>query len=109
MKNNYLDKIPVRASEIAWSTDDDGNVTLEVENKGIFNRIFQKLFHKPRISYINLDETGSFVWPLIDGEKSIAVLGEEVEKQFGSKAHPLYERLVKFFDILESYRFIDWK
>ena len=30
---NYLDKKPVRAN-LKWDIDDDGNVTLHVENKG---------------------------------------------------------------------------
>ena len=32
-----------------------------------------------------------------------------VEKQFGEKANPLYERLARYFQILESYRFITFK
>ncbi len=107
--NNYLDKIPVRASGLTWTMDQAGNVTLEVENKGLINRVFQKLAGKPRITYVHLDETGSFVWPLIDGQRSIYVLGDELEKRFGEKAHPLYERLVKYFGILDSYHFITWK
>ena len=81
-------------------------VTLEIENKGVWNTIFQKLLKKPRISYIHLDEIGSFVWPLIDGEKTITEIGKAVENRFGDKANPLYERLVKYFRILESYHFI---
>ena len=32
----------------------------------------------------------------------------ELEEKFGEKANPLYERLAKYFQILESYHFIDW-
>ena len=70
IKENYLEKIPVRA-EIEWETDSDGNVTLHIENKGVMNKIAQVLFKKPKVSYIHLDEMGSFIWPLIDGEKNI--------------------------------------
>lgn len=99
----------MRAPHLAWSTDAEGKVTLEIENKGAFNRIAQKLFKKPKISYVHLDETGSFVWPLLDGEKSIIVLGELVDEKFGEAAHPLYERLAKYFQILDSYGFVAWK
>ena len=112
MKNkneNYLDKIPARINSINWNTDDSGAVTLEIENKGIFNRIAQKLFKKPKISYIHLEEVGSFVWPIIDGEKDIAEIGAMAKEHFGEKAEPLYPRLVKYFEILESYRFITFK
>ncbi len=108
-EKNYLDNIPVRSEKIKWSTDGEGAVTLEIENKGIFNCIFQKLFKKPKTSYIHLDETGSFVWPLIDGERDITALGKLVDQKFGEEAHPLYERLAKFFQILESYGFVSMK
>lgn len=106
---NYLEQIPLRAPQYPWSTDEKGIVTLEIENKGAFNRIAQKLFKRPKISYVHLDETGSFVWPLLDGEKDIIAIGKLVEEKFGEKAHPLYERLAKYFQILDSYGFITWK
>ena len=106
---NYLDKKPLRKDGINWNSDQNGIVTLEIENKGFYNRIAQKLFKKPKISFIHLDEMGSFVWPIIDGEKDIAEIGKLVDGHFGEKAHPLYERLSKYFQILESYGFISFK
>lgn len=91
-----------------WTVDEHGLVTLNIENKGVFNRMAQKLLKKPKISYIHLDELGSFVWQRLDEEKNIIALGEEVKEQFGQKAEPLYERLAKYFQILDSYHFITW-
>ena len=107
--SNFLDKIPTRNPDIGYTVDEKGVITLEIENKGLFNRIAQKVFKKPKISYIHLDEMGSFVWPIINGEKSISEIGEAVDKHFGEKAHPLYERLAKYFQILESYGFVNFK
>ena len=108
-KENYLERIPRKKQDIGWSTDENGIVTLEIENKGVFNTVAQKLLKKPRISYVHLDETGSFVWPLIDGEKTISELAGFVNEKFGEQANPLYERLAKYFQILDSYKFIEWK
>lgn len=105
---NYLEKIPKRSSYIEWKTDNDGIVTLEIENTGWANRIAQKLFKRPKISYVHLDKLGSFVWPLIDGKTSITELGKLVDEKFGEDAHPLYERLARYFQILDSYHFISW-
>lgn len=102
---NYLEGKPLRSEKISWSTE-DGKVTLEIENKGAVNRLAQKLLKKPKISYVHLDEMGSFVWPLIDGEKTIIDIGKAVEERFGDEAKPVYERLAKYFQILESYHFI---
>lgn len=106
---NYLEKIPVRPEHIKWSKEENGIVTLEIENKGFFNHVAQKFFKKPKVSYVHLDEMGSFVWPLLDGEKNIIDLGKLVEAEFGEKANPLYERLAKYFQILDSYQFVEWK
>lgn len=104
---NYLDLKPLRNETISWSVEDD-KVTLALENKGVWNRIFQKILKKPKVSYIHLDEMGSFVWPLLNGEKTVFDLGQAVEEKFGEKAHPLYERLSEYFRILESYHFISF-
>jgi len=106
---NYLERIPVHAAGIGWKTDDAGIVTLEVANTGWANRIAQKLFRRPKVSYIHLDEHGSYVWPLIDGETDIAGIGVPVKEHFGEAAEPLYPRLAQFFRVLDSYHFINWK
>ena len=104
-KENFLEKKPQRNPDINWK-EKDGQITLEIENKGVFNRLAQKLLKKPKISYIHLDEMGSFIWPLIAGESDIIALGERVKEHFGEKAEPLYERLSKYIKILESYGFV---
>ena len=109
ISKNYLEGIPLKSDKLNWSVDDHGIVILEIENKGLFNKIAQKLLKKPKISYVHLDEIGSFVWPVLDGEKDIIKIGELVKEHFGEKAEPLYERLAKYFKILESYNFIYFK
>lgn len=108
ISENYLTKVPIRNEELTWSVE-DGIVTLHIENKGVFNRVAQKLLKKPKVSHVHLDEMGSFVWPIIDGEKDIIAIGEQVKSHFGDKAEPLYERLAKYFHILASYEFIKFK
>lgn len=105
---NYLERRPARPAGIEWSADKEGIITLDIENTGFFNWIAQKFFKRPRISHIHLDKIGSFVWPLMDGEANIIELGKQVDEHFGTEAAPLYERLAKFFQVLDSYHFIDW-
>lgn len=105
ISQNYLDNKPVRA-DLKWSKSENGKVTLEIENTGFFNKIAQKFFKKPKVSYVHLDEMGSFIWPMLDGEMTIIELGEKVKENFGEKAEPLYERLAKYIQILHSYNFI---
>ena len=106
INENYLENIPVRQEGLRWDADENGMVTLYVHNTGLMKKITQKLFNKPEYTQVHLDENGSFVWPLIDGEKNIIELGVQVKEQFGEKAEPLYPRIVKYFQIMESYHFI---
>ena len=113
MKNkqseNFLEKIPCHQAGLNWSKDDDGSVTLEKENKGIANRIAQKLIKKPRISYIHLEKMGSFIWPLIDGNRTVLEIGELVKEHFGDDAEPLYERLSQYLKTFALHGFITFK
>ena len=103
---NYLNFIPQK--NFSWRLEKQ-LVVLEVTNKGVFNRIFQKLLKKPAVSYIHLDKMGSFIWCLTDGDKTIEQISASVKEEFGDEAEPLYERLIKYFQILESYNFIKCK
>lgn len=109
IQTNYLDKIPMIKQGLDWSKDDNGLVTLHIENKGIMKRITQLILRKPKVSHIHLDENGSFAWLLINGEQSIADMGEAVKERFGDKAEPLYPRLAQFFKILENNNLIEYK
>ena len=106
---NYLEFVPMREPGLAWTAGEKGIVTLQIENKGFFNKLAQKFFKKPPISYVHFDEFGSFVWQITDGKRDIAELGEDVKTKFGEKAEPLYPRLAKFFQILDSYGFAELK
>jgi hypothetical protein len=103
-KRNYIDFIP--QINIQWRTAEDGMVEVVMENKGFYHTIAQKLFKKPRYSYIKLDEYGSCVWNQIDGQKSIYEIGQILEKEHEKAAVQLYERLSAYFGILERNKFI---
>lgn len=106
---NYLDKIPRHKDGLCWSVDENGRVILEIENKGIANKVLQVLLKKPKVSFIHLDEMGSFIWQKIDSRKNVFAVGKEVKEHFGENAEPLYERLAEYFRVLERYGFVVFK
>ena len=106
---NYLDYVPAVTPGLKFETDLSGSVTIFMENKGFFNFIAQKIFNKPRISQIHLDEMGNFIFPLINGSRSIYDIGKAVKEHFGDKAEPLYERLIKYLKTMEECGFITLK
>lgn len=103
---NYLDYIPVHNPAHDSKTDEAGNVTIIIENKGLFNKIAQLIFKKPRFSQVHLEEMGSFIWPLIDGKNTVYDIAGKVKERFGEKAEPLYNRLVQYLKTMEDYDFI---
>ena len=108
-QKNYLDLIPERSSELTWSADEEGIIVLEVENTGAFNRMAQNLFKKPKVTKVHMEKYGSFLWPLIDGEKTVMELADLQKEEFGEEVEPLYPRVVKYMQIMESYHFIRFK
>lgn len=106
MTNNYLDKIPRYHPDCRFEVSGDHKVTILIEHKGFFFWITQKLLGKPRTSQIHLDKMGNYIWPLIDGKKSIYEIAQYVKQEFGEEASPLYPRIVQYFQMLYHYGFI---
>ena len=105
----FLDELPEfdkTALETLRQPLEDGVVTIHMVNRGFYNTLAQKLFHTPRVSHIKLDEYGSFLWTRIDGVKTVGQLALELKEAYGEKAEPLYDRLVKYMQILRNNRFI---
>ncbi len=104
-KENFLDYIPLRNPAFAW-TQEAGMVTVDMIHTGVYAAVAQKVFRRPRVSHVKLDEYGSFLWLRMDGQRDVGVLGRELEARFGDKAQPLYPRLVQYMKTLLSNKFI---
>lgn len=99
-KKNYLDYVPLHHSGISYQKKEDGCIEVEVINKGFYNRVAQLFFHRPKKSYIKLDEFGSFVWNQVDGKRTIYDICILLKERFGERTEPLFERAVSFFKVL---------
>ena len=60
-KENFVDYIPKRNALYEWELNSRNLAEVLVINRGLYNRIAQLLFKKPKISRIELDEMGSFI------------------------------------------------
>lgn len=103
---NYVERIPKINKK--WEELENGIVEVTVENVGFYNTIAQKVFKKPRYSFIKLDEYGSCVWKQIDGKKTIYEIGQILQKEHKGASDQLYERLSTYFGILEQNRYIQF-
>ncbi|BBF42183.1 hypothetical protein lbkm_0865 [Lachnospiraceae bacterium KM106-2] len=108
-KKNFLDYVPVKNELYLDHINEKGLVVVRVPKTGFFDVLAQKLAKTPKVSYITLDEYGSFIWQFIDGEMSIHDISIQVKEHYGDQAEPLYDRLVKFFQILKEHKFVSFK
>ncbi len=105
-QENYLDYVPVVSQQNSWDTKEDGKVTVHMVHKGFYASIAQKFFDRPRVSHIDLDEQGSFVFRQIDGQRTIGDIALLVKENFPEEDGVLYSRLIKYMQILRNNKFI---
>lgn len=108
-QDNFLDYIPKHNDLFPFEKNQNGHVEIRMENRGLIKRLTQLLLKKPRYTYIELDDFGTFVWEQIDGENTVYEIGKRVKEQFGEAAEPLYERLCQYIRALRTNRFILYK
>lgn len=108
-KDNYMDYIPVCNPAYTWDADASGIVTVHVVNRGFYNWLAQKFFHRPRVSHILLDEFGSYAWRQMDGKRSVYEISKMVGAQFGKEAEPVIPRLVQYMETLYRNKFIGYR
>ena len=106
---NYFESVPVRSEERPWRIKEDGMVEIDMENKGFYHFIAQKLFKKPRVSHISLDEYGSVVWQSIDGKNNIMDIIHVMENKFPKEKDRMLDRVVTYMATLQSNGFISVK
>ena len=103
---NYMDLVFTKNAEIQWRVKEDGFVEVDMENKGFFNSIAQKFFHRPRVSHIALDKYGTTLWLALDGTSSVNDLLAKMNEAFPAETDKMLNRLVQFLTTLETWKFI---
>lgn len=104
--DNFLDYIPKHNSLYEYRTNENGMIEVGMTNRGLFNRIAQILFKRPKVSWIELEGMGTFIWNQIDGKRNVYEIGKLVKEKYGQEAEPLYERLCTYIKTLHSSCFI---
>ena len=110
---NYMDIVFVRNEAFPWrqkETDGqeqaDGFVEIDMENRGFFNRLAQKFFHRPRISHISLDKYGSTLWLALNGNTSVNGVLSKMNQTFPDESEKMLNRVVQFLTTLGTHGFI---
>jgi hypothetical protein len=96
---NLLDLRPKRT--VKWKPGKKVTIIVPKARNIIGKHFCDALGIKPTYN-IHLDEYGSAVWELCDGERTIKVIAQELKTKFGKKVEPLYGRLAEFIRVLKN-------
>ena len=81
-------------------------VFVKKQNPNILDKkVFKKYFRKPH--KIDLDEIGSFVWELCDGDLSVEEIAVKVRETFSDKVEPAEKRVELFIRQMTKTKLIN--
>ncbi|AAM23461.1 hypothetical protein M2349_002201 [Caldanaerobacter subterraneus subsp. tengcongensis MB4] len=99
MKDNFLLYVPKKSEKVNWEKRGDKVMFLFYHDK-LIEKMVRLFVKKPRVTTLELDDIGTAVWELIDGEKNVYEIGQQLKERFGERVEPLYERLSLFMRYL---------
>jgi hypothetical protein len=82
-REDILNALPLRNKLIEWELDDKGEVSLVIPQKQkLWVRLASKIFMLPDKRVIVLDDVGSYVWELCDGQNQIHQVVKQLCKRY---------------------------
>jgi hypothetical protein len=108
---NLLTMIPVLKESITLRQNQDNKEIYQVcvPRTNLLERFSIKFLKQPTHHSIRLDQLGSFVIGMCDGQHPVEELEKKVADAFGQCASPVRERLLTFLSILEANGWIEWR
>jgi hypothetical protein len=92
---------PVRNPTIKWLTNDDDCVVVHLpRRKDMVGGVLSFLFSVPESKPVVLDEVGTFVWHLCDGEHSVSEVVDELSREYKLNRREAEVSLTKFLQML---------
>ncbi len=107
---NYLDFVPVQRLEADLETG-SGRVAVLMPRYGdpLLGRLLQpRLGPEKRFIRVPLDSRGSFLWPLIDGDRSVADLAAAYEAAFPDDSDDVHLRVSLYLQAMYDNKFITY-
>jgi len=87
----------------AFEELEDGTVDVLVPRYGnnAIGRLLKKVLSNRPVR-VHLDDVGTCVWRLCDGERTVKQIGESLHERFGERVDPLYDRLEIFIKQMQK-------
>ena len=102
---NLLEMTPLRVAH--WQEIDD-RVVVERPRPGArgWRGLGERVSYFLSMRKIRLDERGSFLWHLVDGDRSVAEVAEAMRLEFGEEVEPAEERVGHLIRLLRRERLL---
>lgn len=98
-RDNFLLYVPHRSDKVEWENR-KGKVVFIFHHNKLIEKTVRIFVKRPKTTTLELDEIGSAVWNLINGERNVYEIGQKLKEKFGDEVEPLYERLIMFIRYL---------
>ncbi len=100
---------PVRNSAITWTTNDTGEAILSVPRRqDRVGKIVGAWFKVPNTRGVELDEVGTFVWNLCDGDNTVESIVKKTSHQYRMNRREVEVSVTTFLQMLAERRFVGW-
>lgn len=105
---NFYELVPRQMHPFEECPDGTVEVLLPRYGEGFAGRILKYVFSDKPVR-VHLDDIGTSVWRLCDGESSVHSIGQTLQSQFGERIEPVYDRLHTFLEQMRTAGLIAWK
>jgi hypothetical protein len=105
---NLYELVPVQRRTFDENDDGTVDVLLPRYGEGRVGRLMKRVLSREPVR-VHLDDVGTSVWHLCDGERSVQEIAESLHEKFGSRIEPVYDRLEMFLEQMRTSGLIEWK
>ena len=105
---NFLDMVPVISPKVRLN-EKDGLVTISFDRDSWIDKVFLFIFNRPKTVHVELDEIGTKVIKLVDGNRNIHQISEELKNSFENGFEQHIQRTTMFISTLYKNKFVELK
>ncbi|MDP8255175.1 MAG: PqqD family protein [Candidatus Alcyoniella australis] len=105
---NFLTLVPLqRPADI---TGDPGCVVIHAPRfRSKIGQFFGRLLRRSEQLSLKLDERSAYCWKLIDGERNVQQICDQMQQRFGDEVEPVVQRIMQLLQIFERNRLVSYR
>jgi len=93
---------PIRNPAVNWEKNEKGEVVITIKLEPSKPGLFSGFVKEPTERKIVLDRIGGFVWELIDGERTVSEIADQVSERFKLHRREAQTSLLAYLQMLAS-------